>query len=72
MKKGKMERMILSCPACSSQNFVSEERRMVGDIPPRCWKCGAILPLTGETDSAPGESKKRAGKEPNRGNGRNA
>ncbi|MGZ8449136.1 MAG: hypothetical protein ACXWWV_06040 [Candidatus Deferrimicrobiaceae bacterium] len=64
--------MILSCPACSSQNFVSKERRMVREIPPRCWKCGEILPLSGETDSASGESKKRAGKETNRGSGRNA
>ena len=67
-----MARMILDCPACSSQNFVSEERGMVRDNPPRCGKCGEILPLSGETDSASGESKKRARKETNRGSGGNA
>src|SRR4030067_437445 len=47
-KKGKMARMILDCPACSSQNFVSEGRRMVRDIPPPFWEGGGILPLSGE------------------------
>jgi len=40
-----MSPMILDCAACSSQNFVSEERRSAREIPPRCWRCGQILPL---------------------------
>jgi len=56
-----MSRMIRFCAACSAQNFVSEERDRVAGIPPRCWKCGEILPLTGETDPAGGESKIRTG-----------
>ncbi len=71
-KKGKMAHMILVCTACSSQNFVSDERRTVRDIPPRCWTCGEILPLPGETDSASRESKNRARKENEPGSGRNA
>jgi hypothetical protein len=62
-KKGKMMRMILDCAVCSSQNFVSDKRRAVREIPPCCWKCGEILPLPGETDPVPMESKKRTEKE---------
>ena len=56
-----MTPMILACGACSTQNYVSDERRAVPAIPPRCWKCGEILPLPGETDSPAEESKRRTG-----------
>jgi hypothetical protein len=62
-KKGKMAHMVIDCAVCSSQNFVSDERRAVREIPPCCWKCGEILPLPGETDPVPMESKKRTEKE---------
>jgi hypothetical protein len=62
-----MTLMILDCAACSSQNFVSHERRSVREIPPRCWMCGEILPLPDETDPASMESKKRTGEEYARG-----
>ncbi len=58
-----MARMILFCAACSTQNFVSEERRKAEASLPRCWKCGEALPLPGETDPPPRESNKRTGKE---------
>ena len=53
-----MTRMISYCSACSSQNFVSAERKAVGEIPPRCWNCGAQLPTEDETPSGGDESKK--------------
>jgi len=53
-----MAPMILFCAACSAQNFVSEERRTVAEIPPRCWKCGEPLPQANETGSGAGESNK--------------
>lgn len=53
-----MARMILHCAACSAQNFVSEERRSVREIPPLCWKCGAPLPQANETASGDRESNK--------------
>ena len=52
-----MARMILYCPACSTQNFVSGERRAVEGIPPKCWKCGEAL-SPAETPSGGGESNK--------------
>jgi len=54
-----MARMILFCAACSSQNFVSAERRAAAEIPPRCWKCGEPLPPADETLSGTGESNNR-------------
>lgn len=62
-KTGKMAIMILYCAACSSQNFVSDGRRMVRESPPCCWKCGDILPLPGETGPVSSESKKRTVRE---------
>ncbi len=50
--------MILSCGACGAQNFVAPERRAVAGVPPRCWKCGETLPVSGETESDGPESKK--------------
>jgi hypothetical protein len=35
--------MIVYCGACSAQNFVSDERMAVREIPPRCWECGRPL-----------------------------
>jgi predicted Zn finger-like uncharacterized protein len=55
-----MARMILDCPACSAQNFVSDERRALAEIPPRCWKCGETLPVADETASGAAESYKGA------------
>jgi hypothetical protein len=37
--------MIVDCVACSAQNFVSDERLDVREIPPRCWGCGRPLPI---------------------------
>jgi len=37
--------MIVDCGACSAQNFVSEERLAVREIPPRCWECGRPLSI---------------------------
>ncbi len=53
--------MILSCGACGTQNFVAPERRAVAGAPPRCWKCGATLPASRETDAEGPESKKHSG-----------
>lgn len=39
-----MSPMILSCSACSAQNFLSDERIAAREVPPRCWKCFAELP----------------------------
>jgi predicted Zn finger-like uncharacterized protein len=47
---------MLDCPACSAQNFVSDERKAVAEIPPRCWKCGETLPGANETGSGAVES----------------
>jgi hypothetical protein len=55
-----MARMILLCGGCSAQNFVSDERRAVAEVPPRCWKCGEPLPQANETGSAAVESNKGA------------
>ena len=44
-----MSSMIVSCGACGAQNFVAAERRAVAGAPPRCWKCGEVLPLPRET-----------------------
>ncbi len=55
-----MASMIIDCAACSSQNFLSAERRAVREIHPCCWKCGKPLPVESETGSAGGESKKGA------------
>jgi len=37
--------MIVDCGACSAQNFVSDERLDIREIPPRCWECGHPLPI---------------------------
>jgi hypothetical protein len=37
--------MIVDCGACSAQNFVSDERLDIREIPPRCWECGRPLPI---------------------------
>jgi len=37
--------MILTCTACSAQNFVSDERLDIREIPPRCWECGRPLSI---------------------------
>jgi len=37
--------MIVDCGACSAQNFVSDERLAIRDIPPRCWECGRPLAI---------------------------
>jgi hypothetical protein len=55
-----MARMILHCGSCSAQNFVSEERKSVPGVPPRCWKCGETLPRDNETGPAERESYKGA------------
>lgn len=66
-----MARMIVFCAACSTQNFVSAERRKAAGIPPRCWKCGEILPAFSETDPPGGESKNRTGSENRQGGATN-
>jgi len=48
--------MIVDCVACSSQNFVSAERLAVGEIPPRCWKCGRALAIDAGRGETPGET----------------
>ncbi len=53
--------MILTCGACGAQNFVAPERRAVAGVPPRCWKCGATLPASGETDPERPESNRENG-----------
>lgn len=55
--------MILYCDACGVQNFVSDERRAVAAVPPRCWKCGANLPNGVETGREVRESNRRIGEE---------
>ncbi len=67
-----MSRMILSCGACGTQNFVGAERLAVAGVPPRCWKCGEALPLSGETDSDKPESKQGNGAGTTSGEERNA
>jgi len=37
--------MIVHCGVCSAQNFVSQERLAVREIPPRCWECGRVLAI---------------------------
>jgi hypothetical protein len=37
--------MIVDCGACSAQNFVSDERLDIREIPPRCWECGRPLSI---------------------------
>ena len=37
--------MIVDCSACFAQNFVSDERLDIREIPPRCWECGRPLPI---------------------------
>jgi hypothetical protein len=66
-----MTPMILYCSACSSQNFVSAERGAVGEIPPRCWKCGESLPAGDETGPRAGESNKVLNKTDTPGSGEN-
>jgi hypothetical protein len=67
-----MAPMILVCAACSAQNFVSDERRAVAEIPPRCWKCGEPLPRAIETGSAAAESKKGTHRAKSSGSAENA
>ncbi len=67
-----MSHMILSCGACGAQNFVAPERLAVAGVPPRCWKCGKKLSLSGETDPDRPESKKGNGAGTTSGEERNA
>ena len=48
--------MIVDCGACSAQNFVSQERLAVREIPPRCWECGRPLSIGAGTGERPGET----------------
>jgi len=50
--------MIVDCGACSAQNFVSDERLEIREIPPRCWECGRPLPID-DGDALPGRETVR-------------
>ncbi|OGP80745.1 MAG: hypothetical protein A2Z13_08440 [Deltaproteobacteria bacterium RBG_16_64_85] len=67
-----MAPMILTCTACSAQNFVSDERKAVAEIPACCWKCGEPLPRADETGSGTVESNKGARKSNSSGSMENA
>lgn len=67
-----MSAMILSCGACSAQNFISAERRAAAHAPPVCWKCGAALAIPDETAAAAQDSKNSGKKQAGTGGERNA
>lgn len=53
--------MIVVCAGCSSQNFISAERLAVGEIPPRCWKCGRSLAARAVSADPRGETAPESG-----------